>query len=278
MVDIIDAIIRTRKTASEILTKSLNKIEGLSEKQLAEKILKEVRNYSEIFPEGYYSPPPSGIGILFDQKPFKRLRYDSLRNPEYWPSQDITLNNESVSMLYFSPVDRETNMLGDVGCTIYQGEDEEIKQHIKKCYDTILKIAQYTEVGMEFSQICKFASNLIKGELKMTKWTAANSDPNQSINLGHTVPGSFEKDLVFGNTFEEIKETIRISRIALIDTANFIIPETCAFTVESRLEDFDNPNLPIVHFHFIVCFRKGKKVILENYNDIFKTVGMDYMI
>ena len=140
-----------------------------------------------------------------------------------------------------------------------------------------MAIAEHTEVGMNFRDLCNFAADSFKGKLTMTKWVARNSDPNQTINLGHTIPGSFEDNLIFGNTFEEIKETIRVKRVPFIDTEDFKIPNTCAFTVESRLEDFKNSNLPSVHFHFIVCFDNGKKTILENFDEIFKTVGMDYI-
>ena len=75
-----------------------------------------------------------------------------------------------------------------------------------------------------------------------------------------------------------MKETIRVKRIPFINTENFEIPETCAFTVESRLEDLHNRDVPSVHFHFMVCFDKGKKTILENFKKIFETVGMDYML
>ena len=273
----IDAIVRTRKIASDILTESLKNIEGLSEVKIREKILTEIKKHTNIFPEGYYNPPPFGTVVLADQKPFKRLKYDSLRNPDFWSKENSFVEKESVVMIYLSPVDRKTNMIGDIGLTIYAGNNQEIKKHIKKSYNATLSIAKHAEVGMTFSELCEFAKNLFEGSVRPTKWIAISSDPNQTMNLGHTIPGSFEDNLFFGNTFEEIKENIRVKRIPFIDTENFKIPATCAFTVESRLEDFNNPDLPSVHFHFMVCFDKKKKIILENYDKIFSMVGMDYM-
>ena len=259
------------------MAKSLTNINGLSEIQIREKILTEIKNHTSIFPEGYYSPPPFGTVVLADQEPFKRFKYDSLRNPDFWSKEDSLVEKESVVMIYLSPVDRKTNMIGDIGLTIYAGNNQKIKEHINKSYNAILLIAKHAEVGMTFRELCEFAKNSFEGSVKPTKWTAISSDPNQTMNLGHTIPGSFEDHLFFGNTFEEIKENIRVRRVPFIDTENFKIPETCAFTVESRLEDFNNPNLPSVHFHFIVCFDNGKKRILENYDKIFSIVGMDYM-
>jgi len=277
MSDLIDAVIRTRKIAEQIAIKSLEDIAGISEAGLRDKIISEVKNHTEIFSEGYYSPPPLGIGVIFNEKPFDRFKYDSLRNPDFWPKENSHFKQETVGMVYFSPVDRKTGMIGDIGFTFYLGDSEEIKQHIKNCYSAILDVAKHAEVGMTFSGLCSFASSHFANKFKMTKLTASNSDPNQSINLGHTIPGSFEKDFVFGDTFEKVKETITKNRVPFIDTENFEIPQTCAFTVESRLEDLNNPNLPSVYFHFIVCFNKGEKTILENFDEIFTAVGMDYM-
>ncbi len=96
------------------------------------------------------------------------------------------------------------------------------------------------------------------------------------MNLGHTIPGSYGK-INFGKSFEEIKSTITKERIYIKETTNFKIPETCAFTIESRLEDIHKPYLPSVYFHFVVCFDEGEKIILENFSKIFSAVGMDYM-
>ncbi|OGI65215.1 hypothetical protein A3A95_03815 [Candidatus Nomurabacteria bacterium RIFCSPLOWO2_01_FULL_39_18] len=277
MLELIDAIIKTRETVADIFVKSLVNLEGNSEVEIVKKILTEIKNHNEIFPEGWYSPPPAGVAVLLDQKPFERLKYDSLRNPDFWPKENLRLEKETVGLIFFSPIDRKTNMIGDIGFTLYRGNNEEIKQHLRKAYKNILEVAKHAEVGMRFSDLCMFAINLFQDKFKITRWASISSDPNVSINIGHSVPGSFENNPTFGNTFEKIKESIRTKRVHLIGTENFYIPKTCAFTVESRLENFDNPNLPSTYFHFIVCFDNGKKTILENYSEIFKTVGMDYM-
>lgn len=275
MSDLIDAVIQTRKTAAEIFAKSLADIAGNSEVEVANKILAETKNHSQIFEAGWYDPPPSGIAVIFDQKPFKRLQYDSLRKPEYWPKQTFKFEPETVGMVYSSAVDRATGMLGDIGLSVYLGKDKKIKDHIRETYASILGIAEYVQVGMKFSELCSFARNSFQNKYKFTRWVV-RSKPNHSINLGHTVPGSFE-DLTFGDDFEQVKETIPAKRIFIMETENFQIPETCAFTIESRLENLNKPELPSVYFHFIVCFNKGEKQILENFSQIFNVMGMDYM-
>lgn len=278
MNDFKKVIAQTRETATDILTKSLVNLDRLSEIEISKKILAEIKKHNKIFPEGWYSPPPLGICVLLDQKPFKRLQFETLRKPIAWPNGISKFKKETVGIIYISPIDRKTGMLGDVGFTIYNGENQEIKKHIQKCYKTILSIAEKAEVGMKFSDLYKLAENLFNKNLKIIEWMTTTNDPTLGVNLGHTVPGSFENNLNLGTTFEEIKNTITKKRIYINMVENFKIPATCAFTVEARLADMEKKYLPNVFFHFIVCFNNGKKTILENFDEIFKIVGMDYML
>ena len=277
MADLIKAVTQTREITANIFAKSLVSLDGNSEAEIAKKILSEIKNHDEILSEGWYVPPPSGIAILLDERPFGRLKYGSLRNSVFWPSEASRLGKETVGLVFFSPIDRKTNMIGDIGFTLYRGDNQKIKSHLRKSYAAILEIAKYAEIGMKFSELCSFADQSFKNKFKITKWAPISSDPNQSINIGHTIPGSLGEKVAFGTYPEEIRENIRTGRIHIIDTEHFKIPETCAFTIESRLEDFSDPDLPSVYFHFIVCFNEGKKTILENFSKIFDVVGMDYM-
>ena len=277
MSDLIDAIIETRKTAEQIVIKSLTNINNASEFELRERILALIKTHNELYPTGWYAPPPSGISVLFDTAPFKRLQFESLRNEESFPSEESIFEKESVGIIYLSPVDLKTNMIGDIGFTIYHGNDERIKKHIDKCYHTTLAMAEHAKVGMKFKDLYSFAMDLFKQELKIIGWMTTTSDPNLGINLGHTVPGSFDNNLNFGNSFEDILKTIKNNRIYINNVEDFEIPETCAFTVEARLADINNPDLPNIFFHFIVVFNKGEKTILNNFENIFKIANMDYI-
>lgn len=277
MSNLIDAIIGTRKTAEQIVIKSLTDIDNASEVLLRERILALIKTHNELYETGWYAPPPSGISILFDTAPFKRLQFESLRNEESFPSEESVFKKESVGIIYLSPVDLKTNMIGDIGFTIYNGNNEQIKKHIDRCYHTTLAIAEHAEVGMRFKELYSFAMDLFKKKLKIIGWMTTTSDPNLGINLGHTVPGSFENNLNFGNSFEDILNTIKNNRIYINNVEDFEIPETCAFTVEARLADIDNPHLPNAFFHFIVVFNKGEKTILNNFENIFKIANMDYI-
>ena len=130
---------------------------------------------------------------------------------------------------------------------------------------------------MKFSDLYKEAMNIFSARNKMIRWITTYHDPLK-VNLGHTIPGSFGEETGSGNSFEEIKEFVRSKRIYINETEEFRILSTCAFTVEARLVDTNDPDLPNTLFHIITTFSNGKKEILTNFNDIFRTVGMDYML
>ena len=276
----IEAITKTKEKASEIVAKILTDPFGKSEEEIKDEILSEIKNHDELFPFGWYDPPPGGVAILFDKKPFTRLQFQNLRDQAYWPKNDLIFDKESVAIIYFSPVDKETKMLGDVGFTAYIGGDPKIKKHLRKCYELLYSVAEYAKVGMKFKDLAVYGKELFKNNGKTQKWITVLNDPERvrGINLGHTIPGSFEYDASIGNSFEEIRENIRIERVFVDESENFTIPKTCAFTIEARLTDIKNEHLPNSLFHFIVTFDSGEKRILENYDNIFKELGMEYML
>ena len=162
MSDLIDSIIKTRELTADIFVKSLVDLENKSEVEIAQNILSEVKNQNEIFSEGWYSPPTFGVAVLLDKVTFGRLKYDSLRNFEFQPKQNIFFEKETAGLIYFSPINSKTNMIGDIGFTIYSGDNKEIQEHLKKVYKNILEVAKHAEIGMRFSDLCVFAINLFK--------------------------------------------------------------------------------------------------------------------
>ncbi|HEY4494364.1 MAG TPA: hypothetical protein VJB95_02980 [Candidatus Paceibacterota bacterium] len=278
MSDVIDAVIKTRKLSADVATQSLVNIENISEIELHRRILDEMSACDTIFPAGWYEPPQGGVSVLFDIAPFSRLLYGTLRDPEFLPSETHKFTKEAVGSIYFSPVNKTTKTLADIGFTIYRGQNREIKNHLKKTYNIVHKIAERVRIGMRFSDLCIFATELFQtNNLRPSKRVVLNSTQKQSLNLGHSVPGILPNDQIPGNSLEEIKEYIRTKRVSFIDTENFEIPETYAFTVESRLESITDSSMPSASWHFMVCFNKGKKTIIDNFEEIFKVVGMDYM-
>lgn len=267
----VDAIVSARQKTADCMVAGLQSRRGDSESDVRDAFLQHLSNEQSLFPEGWYDPPPGGSSVLFSQKPFSRLQYESLRTEMYWPDENFSFADETVGALYLSSVDRETRMIGDVALTVYNGKDRAVQNHIKHCHDVIYSIANFSAVGMKFSELHLFAKNLIEKEGLKIGWMANDRD----LNFGHTVPGSYSS-VEFGSTFEQIREAIRTQRTFIHASEEFSIPEAVAFTVEARLVDIDE-TLPNTLFHFIVIFREGEKHILSNFDKIFKHMSMDYM-
>jgi hypothetical protein len=81
-------------------------------------------------------------------------------------------------------------------------------------------------------------------------------------------------EVIENRDFNELKDLISRKRINVNRFERFKIPTNIAFTCEARLEDSNNPSLPLVFFHLVVTFKEGKKKILADFNSIFEAVGM----
>ena len=276
MTDFVSSLKKTRKTASDILVAALSHSDGKTEKEIRDTILETVAAHDELFPMGWYDPPPGGVAVLSSSSPYRRLQFDTLREEDYWPGSDGVIGGENVSLVYISPVDRKTGMFGDIGLTLYTGSDPAIREHIRSCRDLLIQAAETARAGMKFSDLYRSSIESFQNQGgKVIGWMTTYHDPLK-VNLGHTVPGSYSEP-VLAETFEETKEAIRSRRIYINEVESFEIPETCAFTMEVRLTDAEK-RLPNTFFHVIVSFSSGRKEILTDFDDIFRTVGMEYMI
>src|SRR4030042_4530690 len=105
---------RTRRITEDAFEKSfeeaLDSKERISEKEFAKRWLAEIGKSSEVFPQGWYQPPPAGIGVLFaTDEDTERISFRSLRYRKYWPRDDVFLECEKgLIMVYFSAVERNT--------------------------------------------------------------------------------------------------------------------------------------------------------------------------
>lgn len=273
----IAAVEATRETASDILAQALAPVAGKSEAEVRDEILRMLAANKAFCPSGWYDPPSGGVAALFGAPPdYERLKFQSLRDPDSFPGEN-RLFDESVGIVYVSPVDRATGMIGDTGLTLYRGKDAAIRDHIRASRDLLLVAAERAEVGMRFRDLYESSMQLFreKGN-KMIGWMSTSHDPMQ-INLGHTVPGSYDDNTIPLASFDETREAIRMRRVYINAVEEFAIPPTCAFTVEARLTDLD-ARLPNCFFHVIVTFSEGGKKVLTNFDEVFKAIGMDYML
>lgn len=276
-----DGIIRARYSAATTLLKSLRYLSDFSERELANKWLKNIEDDSHILPYGWYQPPPRGVSILIGNPPkYDRLYFESLRSEENWPRIDIRFSSESVLYPYFSAIDRSTFMIGDHVGTYYSGKNIKIQDWIRRCYRCTLDIAEGIESGMTYSDVYAF------GNEKLRSLGASNNNYSISQGLasdiGHTIPFFVDNAQMTGIFLEQSEKfdldfshSIAVGREFICATNQRVVQNPCAFTIEPQILV---ENLPMVGFHIIVVFSDRGKLIIENYDELFDHFGMSQWI
>ncbi len=252
----------------------------------------------EIFPEGWYISPPSklngsphGIGTLFaNEAKNKRVNYDSLRRPPNHPQENIYFDKKTGMMyVYASPVDRKTGMIGDWGGTFYIGNNPDIIERLKHCWEINRKIVDQIKVGMTFQDLTSIAFNLFEREGVYNE--VLRTDTSQPGNIGHTVPASYEdwsnQEIDILNkykqddpqTWEAIYTLISGKRKYIDPTESLAIKPNMAFTLEPRLTIRNRQaEIPMSSFHGIVTIDgQGNIELLTNFQDTFELI-MPYML
>lgn len=283
---------KTREYAQETLVKVIKEILGsdlkLSEAEIRDKWLFELRKNDALLEDGWYSPPPNGIGVLIgtdEGEEARRLNYKSMRPEEIWPRNDIYLNAENgIIYAYASPVDKRSGIIGDFGMTLYFGNKKEIIDHLILCYKIVHEIFNYAEPGLSFSQIAEYAKNLIKSR-GLNNEILAITSPSPADDVGHTIPFITEEmtreeaQILKRKSQDEIKKMVSEKRIFVRASENQILKKGMAFTIEPRMKAVNNPKIPMVSFHSICAISEnGEKELLTNFDKLFKLAGMKYMM
>lgn len=290
MNDKLEIIKQTRKIAADSLRITLQKLlstsKPISEVKFRDTWLLELREHKEIFPDGWYNPPPHGISILFStENDPERVNTKSLRWDKYWPNKSTFLNKEKgIVLAYASMVNRNTGIIGDFGLTLYFGKNNKIKDHFKRTLNSQIQIFKFSEIGKSFYEIYNFADDIFqKMNLSNNLWVNV-TDPSGK-NIGHIVPGISDRwtekeKTVLENgdsNWQNVIDMLRKKRIFVSPAVEFTIQPGCAFTIEHRLKSKEN--LPVVYFHTVAAFNEnGEKELLTGFDEIFKLVGMGYML
>lgn len=277
----LDLITSTRQLAANsllvVLKKAMGASQPISEARFRDLWLGELRKNSQIFPDGWYMPPPFGIGVLFGTGGKEgRQNYQSLRPPEMWPQEDIFLGRENViNYFYASPVNKSTGTIGDFGLTVYLGKDEKVKKHLKLCLQINKEIFDYIKVGKTFADVYQFAETVFE-KYGVTNEVTSTTDQTGK-DIGHTVPivdsGSLDKPWV------ELSQQISTKRQFINSIEKTTYQPGMAITLEPRLTIKNKENIPMASFHTIVLINKdSSKKLLTGFDEIFKVAGMEYML
>jgi hypothetical protein len=212
-----------------------------------------------------------------------RLDFDSLRKPENWPRDDRFQDSETVGLIYVSPVDRASGMIGDFGLTFYRGEDKAIRRHLRLAYKITNLMAEYATVGMKLRDLFEFGQKTLADNHAASGRMLLINDPSD-INFGHTVPWSYkmptgEEQRVIDNAdFDQVKNLISSKRIYINSSEDFRIPESCALTIEPRVVTLNDNGQPrLAYFHIMLAFQNGQKVV-RGFDSVFSNVDMNYIM
>lgn len=286
----LDIVKRTRKISADslftVFKNVLSTTKQISEAQFRDLWLKELRIYKEIFPNGWYDPPPFGIVVLFAAPKDKRADFVNLRPKEFWPRDDIFLDRkEGYLYLFASPVDRKTAITGDFGINIYFGKDEKVIEHLTHSSEIDRKIFGFAQVDMTSTDVFNFAEKEITRSglrINIRSVTGRNN-----FNTGHTIPFAFE-DLIADEkktllasekNWNGVKTMISTKRKFVMLDESWKIKPGMAFTIEPGLKIEKDISIPMTMLHHTAIFYKdGSKELLTNFDEIFKLVGMDYML
>lgn len=257
----------------------------VSESKFRNTWLKELeRSYPKGYIDCWYDPPPDGIAALFgDEKNFERVNYPNLRPEIYWPKPNVYFKPGGLGYIFASPYTMVDNIpiIGDFGFSYYLGKSEKIKDHFKKCWNTLNTLIEKIEVGMMFKDIHATSIGIIKHN-KLENYIKGTTD-KAGTDLGHTIPfiegdpKLYEENDINSGDHQKINQVISKTRVFINEFENYFISANCAFTFEPRFVSFTD-ELPMCSFHTIVQFVDKKKIILTNFKGIFNLLGMEWLM
>jgi len=280
----------TRKIAADSLyaaLKPLLDMKTFSEAELRDRWLSEMNKYNTIFSEGWYSPPPYGIAVLFGtdiDNVTSRLNCENFRPREAWPREAVFLDYKNgIIYAYASPVDKKTGIIGDFGMTIYLGDNRTIRNHLKTCYEMNICVFGSVKTSQKFSEIYGFAERFME-QHRLNNNITSISDP-AGTNIGHTVPGLSERwteeeqKILESENMEDVRRIISAKRKFVSSIETFETINGMAVTVEPRPRVNDRPEVPMMSYHTITLIHEdGRTEYLTNFEKIFRLTKMDYML
>lgn len=177
---------------------------------------------------------------------------------------------------YASPVHIPSGAIGDIGCSLYTGEDRKVRAHLRNVWDTTMVIASKPRVGMSFAELYRLAAETFVSEGFENNIYSAHD--GRSTNIGHTMPWSYEsstpdeRQILASGMREHISDLVSRKRRFISATEQFEITEDTLFTIEPRLS---RPGLPTASFHVVVGFVNGEPVVVTEFEPVFALFGMD---
>lgn len=251
-----------------------------SELDLKNRWLQHLQNHPHFHDEGWYNPPPDGIICSFGKNAdnYAALRRPSFRAPSSWPTE-TQYDAEDISLVYASPIDRSSNLIGDWGLSLYSGSKTDIKEYFENTLLATLHVAESARSGMAFREL--YAIALETGTRHGLSNTNVQSISDMAgTNIGHTIPLSYidtpcRKEIKNARSNNERRDAISAARIFINAQEEQIIEDNMALVIEPRYSTYKYPD---TLFHMTLVFINGEKEICHEYSPALQATGMDYLI
>lgn len=251
-----------------------------SELDLKDRWLRHLQTHLHFHDHGWYSPPPDGIICSFGKVSdnYAALRTPSFRTPSSWPAQ-TEHDVEDISLVYASPIDRASNLIGDWGLSIYSGSKSDIKEHFENTLRATLYVAQSARSGMSFKELYTIA--LETGMRHGLSSTNVQSISDKvGTNIGHTIPLSYadtpnHEKIENAKSNDERRDAISAARIFINDKETKVIEDNMAFVIEPR---YSTDKYPDILFHMTLIFINGEKEICHEYRPALEVAGMQHLM
>lgn len=258
-----------RQKACGALSRVLEGLEdrdGVTETALRDSWLCELVSEGNVMADGWYCPPPRGAAVLFGS----RVNFDSLRNPAFWSSDAVAYENGDMLYAYCSPVDRNTGLIGDMSVTMYLGQDERIRDHVKRCHDATGEVFSALDSVESPAELFRLSGEIFRKH-GLYSGVISRTDSMPS-NLGHTFPIDTE---VIGKKCLTIEDCMRISgsRLFLNGAAEWDFSDGLQFTIEPQLLSLDDPSLPKITQHYLVHTDSEGFTVCDDIDSILREFG-----
>ena len=254
----------------------------ISEMNLCDAWKNNLRIYKNMFPDGWYIPPPHGFAVLFsDEQHLERINFKSLRPEMYWPKQDSFFQKDGFILFFASPVDKTHGVIGDFGALLYLGKNVKIQDHYKKSFALVHELYEKIAVGMSFAEIYSLVEILMKKQ-NLYSDLFSPTDPT-GTNIGHSIvsltPEELDDIKIGAMDWSTAKDRISKRRIFINKSEKTILQPGMAITLEPRPKSTVDPSLPQAWFHTVcVIDENGKKELLTGFEEIFEFLKAGYLL
>jgi hypothetical protein len=279
---VIETIRKLRRQNAQALADAVRETEAAnpSEVELRDAYYRNLRAIPGTLTEGWYMPPPHGIILSIGNPPdFARAGRKSFRPDDTWPNASSRLSSESLVYAYASPVDRNTGLIGDIGCSLYRGGNPAVRQHIHSTWQVTREITEFVKPGMTFAEIFEHSEKIIAGA---GMWNIAESiHDGSTTDIGHSVPWSdvepdeSEHQILEHGAAPGIADVVSHKRAFVNSRNQMIVGDNMAVTIEPRVV---SAALPMASFHFVVAFESGEKQVITEFGpllEVFEMEGFD---